>query len=368
MAKPPSGTITALDYLLAPEAVDLGPIVVVSGDEPFLKREALNSIRERLSAEDELACTVLRGRECQWRDVLDALGSVSLFGGVSAVVLEESDTFVTQHRSQLEDYTARDRHAGTLVLDVKTWPANTRLAKFAAGKGLAIKCVVPEKGKEAGQFVRSAKKWLTNRAKVAHSCQLSAAAADALFDLLPLSLGVMDQEVARLSLLIEPGGVIDPDLTHKHVGGWRTRKAWDMIDAAADGDAPNALAQLDRLLRAGEQPIGLLAQVSSTLRKFSAAAALVEQGEVTGRRVSLHDALERTGVMKFKLADAQRQLKQIGRARAKLLDRWLLDADLALKGHNSRGPQARIELERLIFRLSRQADGRRAARTAQSPA
>lgn len=360
MAKSSSNTTTALDYLITPDKHALGPMVVVAGDEPFLKREVLNSVRHRVSADDEFACTVLAGRESEWRDVSDALGSVSLFGGVSAAVIEDADTFVTRYRTQLEDYVARERHSGTLVLDVKTWPGNTRLAKASAQLGLVIKCGIPDRGAEAGQFKRSAKKWLALRAQDPHGCTISPGAIDALFDLLPLSLGVMDQEIAKLSLMIPPGGVIEPDLVHQHVGGWRTRKTWDMIDALTDGDARDALEQLDRLLRAGEQPIGLLAQVSSSLRRFSAATILIEQAEVAGRRPHLREALERAGIMKFKLGDAERQLKQIGRVRARQLDDWLLESDLALKGHNSSPARARIELERLIVRLSRAGDERRA--------
>ncbi|WP_197528263.1 DNA polymerase III subunit delta [Posidoniimonas polymericola] len=355
-----SSAVIALDYLLAPEASELGSLVVVAGDEPFLKREVMQSVRGRLSADNELACSVFAGRECDWRDVSDSLTSVSLFGGASAAVVEDADTFVTRYRPQLEDYAAKEKHPGTLVLDVKQWPGNTRLAKAHAGKGALIKCQIPDRGAELGAFQRSAKKWLAQRAESTHEASIDAGALDALFDLLPLSLGVMDQEVSKLALLASETKRIDAALVRAHVGGWRTRKTWDMIDAIADGDARGAIEQLDRLLRAGEQPIGLMAQVGSSLRKFSAAACLIEQAEAAGRRTSLRDALERAGIMRFKLTDAERQLKQIGRGRAAQLDQWLLDSDLALKGHNSTANRARTELERLIVRLSKAADERRA--------
>lgn len=361
MAKSSSNVVAAIDYLLDPDKHALGALVIVSGDEPFLNREALRAVRERVTGGDDLACAVLSGKQCEWRDVSDALESVSLFGGASAALVEDADTFVTACRLQLERYAERERHSGTLVLDVKTWPGNTRLAKLAAGKGIVISCKVPERGAEVGQFTRAAKKWLTRRASDAHGAAITPPAVDALFDLLPLSPGVMDQEVAKLALLVPDGGEIEPQLVREHVGGWRTRKTWDMIDALAEGDATDALMQLDRLLRAGEQPIGLLAQISSSLRRLSAAACLVEQAEATGRQVSLRAALERAGVIKFKLGDAERQLRQIGRARARQLDQWLLETDLALKGHNSSPARARIELERLIVRLSRAADARRPA-------
>ena len=56
-----------------------------------------------------------------------------------------------------------------------------------------------------------------------------------------------------------------------------------------------------------------------------------------------------------KLNDAERQLKQIGRPRARQLYRWLLAADLATKDYNSSIDRARRVLETLILRLSQQA-------------
>ena len=108
-----------------------------------------------------------------------------------------------------------------------------------------------------------------------------------------------------------------------------------MLDAALAGDAPEALVQLDRLLVSGEVPIALLAQISASLRRFAAAARLVEQAERRRRTVPLRQALEQAGVKPFVLGKAEEQLRKLGRARAMQLYRWLLEADLALKGASS---------------------------------
>jgi DNA polymerase III delta subunit len=125
-----------------------------------------------------------------------------------------------------------------------------------------------------------------------------------------------------------------------------------MIDAAADGNAAAALAQLDRLIAAGEKPHGLLPQMASTLRRFATATELIEEAEARRQRLPMRNALSQAGVPPFKLNDAEQQLRQIGRGRAKQMTRWLLAADLAIKSHNSADDAARIELERLIVRLT----------------
>ena len=352
MAKPLHG----IDYLLTPPEDEVGSLCVVAGDEAYLKREVIRSLCRQVCGDQPdstFSWQSFLGKEVEWRDVSDALASLSLFGGGGqrAAVVEEADTFVTRHRTQLEDYVAHPPEGAVLVLDVKTWPGNTRLAKAVAGQGLTLKCGPPDRGAELGAFKRSLSKWLIQRA-ASEEANLPAAAVAMLLELLPLSVGLLDQEVAKLALLVGPKGTISTDVVRQNVGGWRAQKTWDMIDAMADGNAASALDQLDRLLRAGEQPIGLLAQISSTLRRFAATARLIEMAESRGGRPQLRQALEQAGAPKFKLSDAERQLKRIGRGRASRLNDWLLEADLALKGHNSPPARARTELERLIVRLS----------------
>jgi DNA polymerase-3 subunit delta len=345
MAK--SATTSALDYLANPEKHPAACVCAVTGDDAYLTSAVLTALRtQTLAGEDaEFALTTLSGREVQFRDLLDALATVSLFGaGQRMVVVEEADPFVSEYRAELEKYVERPFQHGVLVLDVNTWPSNTRLAKAVAASGLTIECKSPNE--------RQTKTWLAQRAKTQWDVRLEAAAADALLELLPPELGILEQELAKLALLVEKGQSITAQLVRDNVGGWRTRTAWEMVDAAAEGRAAIALAQLDRLIAAGEKPHGLLPQMSSSLRRFATAAWKIEAAESDRRKLPLRDALAQAGVPPFKLNDAERQLRHIGRGRAKSLAGWLLAADLAIKSHNSSDDRARIELERLIVRLA----------------
>ena len=147
---------------------------------------------------------------------------------------------------------------------------------------------------------------------------------------------------------------IGVEMVEQFVGGWRAKTTWDMLDAAAEGRARQALVELDRLLLAGETPIGLLGQIGSTLRRFAAATRFIEQAEADGRRTNLRQALEAAGVkpVPFIMNKNEAQLRRVGRQRASKLFQWVLDADLALKGPSSQPARARIVLEQLIARLA----------------
>ena len=110
---------------------------------------------------------------------------------------------------------------------------------------------------------------------------------------------------------------------------------------------------LDRLVVAGEQPIGLLAMLASKLRPLAAATRTFEEAETSGRRIALRQAIaeSNTKVWPQMLDEAERNMKRLGRQRTGQLYRWLLDADLAIKGAKSKGDGPRMVLEDLIVRL-----------------
>ena len=360
MAKTPKNTVPVLKFLTTPKKHPTGPLCAITGDDAFLRHEArmalVHSFDENNPSDDDLpSWQSFDGRVAEIAEIMDALRERSLFGAERRiVVVEEADPFVKRYRDRLEQYLEKTIADAVLILEVKTWPANTRLAKAVAQSGLTIRCQVPQQGRELTEFTKQLKDWLIHVAKSEHEANLKRAAVDLLLEQLPTEVGVLCQEVAKLALLTEKNGAIEADLVRKHVGNWRTRKTWDMIDAAAEGRAADALGQLDRLLAAGEEPHALLPQMASTFRRFAAAARAFEHAEQLRRPISLRAALQQSGMPPFKLAAAEGQLKQIGRPRAKQLYQWLLAADLQLKGYNSTKERARRVLETLIVRLSKQ--------------
>ena len=338
--------VPALDFLDRP--VSAAPAVcVVFGDEVFLKQESLDHLRSSvLGQEDgEFSLSELDGETATPQQVFDCLSTVALFGGGQRlVIVREADDFVSRHRGALETYVAKAKSSGVLVLEVASWPSNTKLAKAVAATGLTVDCKTPSP--------QAIAKWLTARAAQKHRAKLDRQAAALLLDTVEPDLGLLDQELAKLALAAGLDGTIDAALVREYVGGWRTKTTWDMLDLAAAGNAAEAILQLDRLLSSGESPVAILAQIGSTLRRFAAAARLIQRSEQQGRRPNLRPALEAAGFKPFVLGKAETQMRQLGRQRCVKLYRWVLEADLALKGASSAPARARIVLERLIAQMS----------------
>ncbi|HEV3021767.1 MAG TPA: DNA polymerase III subunit delta, partial [Pirellulales bacterium] len=240
-------SVDALDYLANPTRHPAAGVCVLFGDESFLKREVLGQLKQQvLSGDDaEFSVSEFAGDDVLLRDVMDALAERALFGGGRhMVVVEAADEFVSRNRPQLEGYVERPQAASLLVLEVKLWPATTRLYKAVAESGLMIECRFPPPARVL--------KWLTGRSRAVHQATLDAAAAELLCETVEPDLGLLDQELAKLAAIAGVGGTITTGLVHEAVGGWRARTAWEMLDAALAGDTRTALVQLDRLLIGGE--------------------------------------------------------------------------------------------------------------------
>ncbi|MBU4399184.1 MAG: DNA polymerase III subunit delta [Planctomycetes bacterium] len=356
----------ALDYLAQPDKHPPLPVCAVFGDETFLRRQAILCLRSAVLGDDDgdFSLTAFEGRGTPFRDVHEELSTVAMFGGGRRlVVVEQADDFVSRWRAELEDYIAKPSRSGVLALDLHSLPGNTRLYKMIAADGLLIDCRAPAPARLT--------KWLADWAKRRHGVHLNPTAADVLAEIVGPELGLLDQELAKLALLAGDDRKITPEMVQRNVGGWRAKTTWEMLDAAMDGNVAEAMLQLDRLLSSGEQPIGLLGQISASLRRFAAATRLVLQAEAEAKKVSgtfcakhpsgrsgkrfltpfsLRGALEQAGVRSFVLQKAERQLRLLGRHRGEQLYRWLLQADLDLKGKSTMPP--RLVLERLIVRLS----------------
>lgn len=343
----------AVDFLRESPA-SCAPVYALYGDEPFFKRHVLAVLRAQvLGADDgELSRIVFDGRSVELAPVFDELSTLALFGDRRLIHVQEADDFVSRYREQLEAYVAKPSSHAVLVLDVASWPANTRLAKAVQQQGLPVECKAPP----AGQLLP----WLVSWAKSRHQAKLQKQAAELLVETLGPEVGLLDQELAKLAAGVGPQGEILAQHVRDQVGGWRTRTAWELLDEAAAGNAARALEHLDCLLASGEAPVALLAQVSWTLRRFAAATRLLAQAEAAGRTLPpLKSALAEVGIKGFALGKAEAQLRQVGRQRAAQLWNWLLQADAALKGGSSAPPRARLVLESLIARLSAPAAPRR---------
>lgn len=319
----------------------LGPLYVLFGDEPFLKRHVARRIRAKLLGDDadEQSVSVYPGDKADFANVFDELSTVAFFHPRRVVLIDAADPFVTKYRSLLEKRVNEMPSTGCLILDVKTWAANTKLAKMVDASA-AISCKAPASYR--------APQWCSDWATSQYQKNLPAPAASLLVDLVGADMGLLDQELLKLSIYVGQRAKIDVEDVDKLVGQNRAENTWKIFDLIAGNQPAEALALLDRLLEQGEEPIRIVGAFSMQLRRLGQAFRVHQGG------ASVTSALEQAGIPPFGLKSAEQQMRHLGKRRLLKLHDWLLELNLDLRGGSALS--ARTLLERFLIRLARKME------------
>ena len=120
----------ALTFLDKPPA-KRQPVYALFGDEDFLKRRCRDAIIALVvgDADPEFAVASYPGDKLDFSTVRNELETLPFLAPARVVVVEPADVFVTVHRDSLEKYAAVPSKVGVLILDVKSFPETTKLAK-----------------------------------------------------------------------------------------------------------------------------------------------------------------------------------------------------------------------------------------------
>lgn len=327
----------ALTFIEQTKPAEPQPVYVLAGEERFLKRLALERIQKLVFGPegDDFARTVYEGDSTEWATVHDELQTLPFLSPRRMVVIQDADDFVSENRASLEGYVKKPSGVGVLVLDVRTWMKTTRLAK-ALDERVTIRC---EPIKDSGRLGQ----WCTRWAKERHGKVLPGPAAQLLVELIGPEMGVLDQELAKLATYVGDQPQVEAKDVDALVGHSRVKTAWEMLDAAAEGNRLLAFNTLHRLLDQGEEPLAILGAMSWQLRRLAQVARLSRQG------LPLSQAMGRAGVPPFAQRRTEGQLRHLGPRATRLYD-WLLEADLGLKTSNALPSHA--VLERLLTKLA----------------
>jgi DNA polymerase-3 subunit delta len=276
------------------------------------------------------------GDKAEIRDVMAELKTVSMFGDQRIVMIEDADEFVSKHRAVLEKYVTQPAKGSILILDVKSWPKNTKLFKLVEQHAMALEC--------AELTGAALQKWLQKLAKDQYGKQLDRESAALIIALAGDGLNLLEQEVAKLAALVGDVDTITREDVPKVVGGWRTETTWVMLDAVRDGHPGHAIEALDKLLKSGEAPQKVLGGVTFVFRKFAEATERARTG------TPLREAIAAAGVFSNAIGQAEAYLRRIGFERASKILQLLVEADSEMKGGSRVDPA--LLLERLFVRLA----------------
>jgi DNA polymerase III subunit delta len=333
----------AMDFLDGAKKLTKQPLFVLFGDEDFLKRRCRQTIIARLlgDSDPEFAVTNLSGDSAEFPEIRSELETLPFLCPIRIIAIDQADGFVSENRASLEKYLASPSASGVLILEVKTFAESTNLAKVLPN-GAKLSCKAPSVYK-----LSEVEAWCVKWCESQHQKKLTRDAASLLVERIGPSLGLLDQELAKLVTVIGSRANITPEDVEKFVAATRDADVFQVLSTLAQGETAKSFSLLSELIEQGNEPIAILGALSYTLRKQATVGELLNQGLAFG------PAMDAAGVPKWPKArqDFEKLARHLGRKRLAQLPGWLVDLNMGLKGSNPLPD--RLQLELLLVKLAR---------------
>jgi len=274
------------------------------------------------------------GKSVSASEVLDELRTAPFLTDKRVVLVRDADDFVSENRPLLERYFDNPCPSGRLVLVVKTWAGNTKLAKKLTKVGKLISVAQPTR-KELPQRV-------IDYASDAHSKKIAFATAQLLIELTGDDLTRLYSEIDKLALYADSDKVIAPRHIEALIGHNRLFGAFAVIDSVVAGNPGTAVERLRGMFaqdRSAEYTV--VGAFAFHFRRMFNAKVLLDKG--TPRR-QIETALRIWGNADDLFAQLHRlSLRQIGQYL-----RQLAETDYAIKTGRA---TAKVAMEELVLSL-----------------
>ena len=211
-------------------------IYVIAGKDESLVNAERRELVEGLLDPSQRVTGLFDADAASVSEVLDELRTVPFLTDKRVVVIKGADDFVSENRQLLEKYFDNPSPTGVLILTVKSWSGQTKLAKRLSAVGKLINVTQPKPWQLPQR--------LCQYANDAHSKKLSNDAAALLVELAGDDLGRLYSEVDKLATFTDKEKVITANHVELLIGHNRLFNAFAVIDAIMAGDVVRAVERL----------------------------------------------------------------------------------------------------------------------------
>ncbi|MBN2270927.1 MAG: DNA polymerase III subunit delta [Sedimentisphaerales bacterium] len=314
-------------------------IYVLSGkDEALVVAEARKLLDELIAPEQRVTGLLdVEGPGVSPADVLDELRTLPFLAERRVVLVRKADEFISKddNRRILERYFDAPCSTGILVLLVRSWPSNTKLARKLKHAGVLISITEPK----AYELPRR----MIEYAAQAHRMKLDSQAAGLLIDLTGNDLPRLYGEIDKLALFAQGAETITSEHIAGLIGHSRIFGAFEVIDAIITGSPAAALDRLRRMFADdSSSEYTVVGAFAFHLRRMFQAKVLLDKGAPIKQIAdSLRIWSNRDG---FFTQVSRMSVRQIGRC-LKRLGR----TDYAIKTGRTTAP---VAMEQLVLELA----------------
>lgn len=257
------------------------PAILLLGDEPYLRDSCRTQLIERFVAETARPWAVSRysAARGETQAALEQAETMAMLSPVQLVFLEDAgaieklgDKNREEAAAQLAAYLEDPAPFTVLVLEATGLDQRMKLGKLLTEKTLVVDCGL---GEEPDERLAAAVVMARALAKE-QGVEFEKGAAEDLAEFVAAGLMCLKTEIEKLATYVAGKKLIRREDVSALVVSEKTTTVWELADLLASRQGKRALEFLDRLLRAGEEPLQMLGAITWMYRK------LIEASEVRG--------------------------------------------------------------------------------------
>ncbi len=282
------------DYKKVRDAIRKEPlekVYLICGEDAHLREKIIAEIaakRFKGAEIDPMSWEVYRSNETDAQKVIDAVRTVSLFGGPKAVVYRDIDKLTPAEIAKLAQYASAPARAHLILTAAKTdaharGASGEKTSKSAPSKTAVWKQLIdnarvirfmplPEndyKGEINAYIAFAAEE---------KNVAMTPAAVDALKGLIGANRALLDRAVEKLSLAYGEKTPVTPEMVEEQVIDTRERNVFELTKAISARDLPNAMTALRVLLAQDREPVVINGILAMHARRLIAVKRAVQRG------------------------------------------------------------------------------------------
>jgi len=328
--------VDVFSFLRALEQGRVAPVYLFVGPETLLIDEALSHLTTCLLPDPSLRDPnrqLFRGADDTAEPILEAVRGLPFLSARRLVIVRDAEKLPAKEGDRLAEYVRSPNPSTCLVFVAET--ADSRRALFRA---------IPDAGVVEARPLgtRALPVWLRHRAKEG-GVDLAPEAATLLVELAGEEAAILAGELEK-AILYAGGGRVGVEEVRAVLGVERVHSIFELTNGLVRRDITVAVGVVEKLLAAGEEPLGVLAMVAREIRFLWQVKLWTSAGK---RQDEIARAARRpASVLESALARAE--TTSPAELRRGLQRCW--DVERRLK---SGTPSPREELELLLFDLCR---------------
>lgn len=302
------------------------------GEEAYLRDEAVKRVNDTILSNRDFNYDLLYGSSTTAEEILTIAQTPPVFSPWRVLIVKEVDKLPEKELESLLPYINNTSPSTCLIFIGEKADMRKRFFSALKEKGVVIQFHPLFEGQIAG--------WIRSRVKEL-GFKIDDKAIEVLKEEVGTSLGLLDNELKKISLYTAGKGNIGEEDVLKVVGGSRTKTIFNLTEAIGDKKVEEAIKILRKILNEGEEPLKILSMITRQIRLIHRALALKEAGfppeEIKGRigisprffgaffgQLQKHT---RNGLLNaFKrIQRADLELKTTGKGRVRILESLVLD-------------------------------------------